>query len=148
MFSWGHIFPRSIKLSRICLMSKALLSGPFRCCFTVASFVSKNPRANNGFSHHKSKQRCELEWARASFCLPPLFSLWVMMCDIVFLCGYIHCTNMLIGWNSRTRSQAFSCLLPQSYLPLWVATGQPWRDVLPPLHSYCPSMAQLNALHL
>ncbi|KAK4821114.1 hypothetical protein QYF61_013500 [Mycteria americana] len=46
-----------------------------------------------------------------------LRDMWVVMHDIVFRCGYIRCTNMLIGWHSKARSQGFTYLLPQTYVP-------------------------------
>lgn len=108
----------------------------------------KTQEPNDGGSHHKSKQRGELKWATAASCLPLLFSQWSVMCEIAFLCWYIRCTNRLIGWYCRAKSQGFSHLLPQTYLPSQVATWQPWRDAFAPLHSDCPSLALLHALHL
>lgn len=84
----------------------------FHCGFL---HQKKTQEPNDGHSRHKNKQRGRLG---VGF-LPLLFSPRLVMCDIVFLCGCISCTNMLVGWHGRARTQGSSYLLPQISLPSW-----------------------------
>ena len=146
MFTWGQIFPRSIALNGIYQNVQELLSGLFRFSVTVDSFNRKNQ--NDVLFHHKSKRRGELGWETAASCLPLLFSRWLWCVTLYFYVGTSAAQTCTLVGNGRARSQGFSYLLLQTYLPSQVTTWQPWRGALSPLHRDCPSLAQLHALHL
>lgn len=61
-------------------MSKKLLSGPFRYCFTVASFTRKNPRAKwRALSPQKQLER---RAGVGNSCLLPPSALFPVGCDV------------------------------------------------------------------
>lgn len=148
VFTWDQICPRRIALNRIYLNVQETTFRTTQILFYFGFLHQQKPKSQMMGALTTKASRGELKWATAASCLPLLFPQWAVMCEIAFLCWYIHCTNMLIGWYCRAKSQGFSHLLPETYLPSQVATWQPWRDALAPLHSDCPSLVLLHALHL
>lgn len=153
VFAWGQIFPRSIALNRIYQNVQEIafktIQTLFHCGFLCQK---KTPEPHGGHSEDRSKQRGKLGWATAASFHPLLFSKWFVMCDIVFLCGYISCTNMLVDWQGK-ESRLQSPVAPDFPVPVaGKPPCQPWRNALErkcsSLHSDCPSWAQLPTLHL
>lgn len=149
VFAWGQIFHRSIALHRIYQNVQGTAFRTIQTLFNCGFLWQKETQEPNvGYSEDKSKQRGKLRWATAASFLPLLFSQWLVMCDIVFLCGYISCTNMLVGWQAK-ESRLQSPVAPNFPPPVvGKPPWQPWRNALPFTmtvisgHCYPPSTSQ------
>lgn len=138
--------------SDISYCTKQNISKCPRNCFQDHSDTStlseKNPRAK--WQALWGQKQTETEAGVGNSCLLPPSALFpeIVMCDIVFLCGYISCTHILVGWQDKESRLQLPVAPNFPALEVGKPPWQPWRNAPASLHKDCPFWAQLHPLPL